>query len=191
MPYSLSWDLLIIVFFVIIMSYSYIVGQNGTIKIILSSYIGMLSANGIGNLLSKYVQLSQPLIKLFDASKEENTVIFKILVFVAITLILVLRGSFSVDIGHHRSWFVRLGILTTFGFLSAGLIMSTILVFIASASGQGFLGAVADPSQLPLHTVFVKSLIQYYNAWFAAPAVAFIAFSYLQDEAPPPLVQQE
>ncbi len=190
MPYSLSWDLLIIVFFVIIMSYSYIVGQNGTIKIILSSYIGMLSANGIGNLLSKYVQLSQPLIKLFDASKEENTVVFKILVFIAITLILVLRGSFSVDIGHHRSWVVRLGILTTFGFLSAGLIMSTILVFIASSSGQGFLATVQDPAAMPIHTAFVKSLIQYYNAWFAAPAIGFMAFSFLQDEPPPPLQQE-
>jgi hypothetical protein len=177
MEVALTWDLLIIIFFIVIMSYSYIVGQNGTIKIILSSYIAMLAANGIGNLLMKYIYLSEPLIEIVDTSTESNGIIFKILIFIIITLILVLRGGFLVDMGRDYPLPIRLLSLTVFGFLSAGLMMSTILVFIAGGT-DGFLSDnIPDVINIPAQTLFVKSLIEYYNFWFAAPAIAFVIMS--------------
>lgn len=192
MQVALTWDLMIIIFFVIIMSYSYIVGQNGTIKIILSSYIAMLAANGLGNLFTKYVQFSQPLIKILDTGPESNGVILKIFAFIVITLILVLRGGFLVDMGRPYSLPVRLLTISVFGFLSAGLIMSTILTFLASNGGDAiFASAIQDSIQLPAQTLFVRSLIEYYNIWFAAPAIAFVLLSLVGNYAPPIIEPEE
>jgi|CXWL01.1.fsa_nt_gi hypothetical protein len=195
MQVALTWDLMVIIFFIVIMSYSYIVGQNGTIKIILSSYIAMLAANGLGNLLAKYIHLSQPIIKVFDNTAESNLVIFKIFTFIVMTLILVLRGGFIIDMGRQGSMVVRLLSVTIFGFLSAGLMMSTILVFIAGSAVDGFLiSTLQEAIKIPTQTLFVRSLIDYYNFWFAAPAIAFVLLSVMNsalDEGPqePPLVQ--
>ena len=186
MQVALTWDLMVIIFFIVIMSYSYIVGQNGTIKIILSSYIAMLAANGLGNLLVKYIHVSQPLIKIFDSSADSNTVIFKIFTFIIFTLILVLKGGFVIDMGRQNSILVRLMTVTIFGFLSAGLIMSTVLVFIAGNSVDGLLvSTLHEAVKIPTQTLFVRSLIDYYNFWFAAPAIAFVAMSMMANNEPP------
>jgi hypothetical protein len=188
MEVALTWDLLIIIFFIVIMSYSYIVGQNGTIKIILSSYIAMLAANGIGNLLMKYIQLSEPIIKVFDTGSASNGVLFKIFSFILITLILVLKGGFVVDMGRNYPLPIRVLIVTIFGFLSAGLMMSTILVFIAGGVVDGFLiTSIQEAIQIPTETLFVRSLIDYYNFWFAAPAIAFVLLSLVGYTQPPTL----
>lgn len=188
MEVALTWDLLIIIFFIVIMSYSYIVGQNGTIKIILSSYIAMLAANGIGNLLMKYIQLSDPIIQIFDTSAASNGVLFKIFAFILITLILVLKGGFVVDMGRNYPLPIRMLIVTIFGFLSAGLMMSTILVFIAGGLIDGFLiSSIQEAIQIPTQTLFVRSLIDYYNFWFAAPAISFVLLSLIGYTQPPAL----
>lgn len=186
MEVALTWDLVVVIFFMIVMSYSYIVGQNGTIKIILSSYIAMLAANGIGNLIARYIILSDPLIKVFATSPEENVIVFKILIFVTITLLLVLKGSFEVDVNQYQTGAIKFLGTTVFGFLSAGLIISTILVFIASSTIDGIL--ITDIEQavdIPYQTLFVHYLIHYYNFWFAAPAVAFVGLSALSPSYSP------
>lgn len=178
MEVALTWDLLIIIFFIVIMSYSYIVGQNGTIKIILSSYIAMLAANGIGNLLMKYIQFSQPIIPLFDATAESNGFLFKVFAFIIITLILVLKGGFNVDMGRNYPFPIRMLIVTIFGFLSAGLMMSTILVFISGGAAESLNSNIQEVINIPTQTIFVQSLVEYYNFWFAAPAIAFVFLSF-------------
>jgi len=178
MEVALTWDLLVMIFFVVIMSYSYIVGLSGTVKIILSSYIAMLAANGIGNLASRYIVLSEPIIKVLSDDPVENVVIFKIFIFIIITLILVLKGGFLIDLPRNDSLMTRFVITSGFGFLSAGLIMSTILLFIAGASVEGgMLESIQAALNIPDRTLFVHLLFKYYNFWFAAPAVAFVALS--------------
>lgn len=192
MEVALTWDLLIIIFFIVIMSYSYIVGQNGTIKIILSSYIAMLAANGIGNLLMKYIQLTEPVIKVFETSSEANGILFKIFIFIVITLILVLKGGFVVDMGRNYPLPMRMLIVTIFGFLSAGLMMSTILVFIGGGVVDGVLiSSLQEAITIPAETLFVRSLIEYYNFWFAAPAIAFVFLSLIGGHSEPLIEEPE
>ncbi|MDP2690924.1 MAG: hypothetical protein Q8O95_00770 [bacterium] len=180
MEIALSWDLVVTIFFVMVMSYSYIVGLNGTVKIILSTYIAMLAANGIGNLAAKYIKLSEPLIKILSDDPNENVVVFKIFIFVVITLLLVLRGGFSVDITRHNdSLLTRFVTNSVFGFLSAGLIMSIILVFLVGAGVDASTTVIQEALGLPDKTFFVRFLVRFYNFWFAAPAVAFVILSVI------------
>lgn len=190
MQLAASWDLLIIVFFVIIMCYSYIVGSNSTAKIILASYVGMLAANGIGNLFASSIHMSQPLIKVLATSADENVIIFKIFMFLVITLLLVLKGGFLVEVGQFSSWPLRMLMTTALGFLSAGLMMSTILVFIAGGKVDSFLvSSLQEGIDIPATTVFVRSLLQYYNLWFAAPAIVFALLSVFNVHVQPPAAE--
>lgn len=189
MEVAVTWDLLITMFFIVIMSYSYIVGRNGTVKIILSTYIAMLAANGLGNLLAKYIILSKPLIKVLTTNPDENVVIFKIFVFIVLLLALVLRGGFNVDIGYEESALNRIVSNTVFGFLSAGLIISTLFVYMADSGNTGVLIInIQESLNIPASTWLVKTLINYYNFWFTAPAAAFILASLMGPE-PAPLIE--
>lgn len=186
MQLSISWDLLIIVFFAVIMSYSTIVGQNGTLKIILSSYISLLTANGIASLFGKYLEASQPVVNALKTTPQENVVLLKVLLFVGLNLTLVLRGGFFVDVGTHHRFPIRILISTVLGVLSAGLIMSTVLVFLASSNADVlFLPDVKGVLDIPTKTLFVQSLIDYYHVWFAAPAIAFIVLSFWSQRSQP------
>ena len=50
---TLSWDLFIVVFFAIIVSYSFIIVQHQSMKVIIASYIGIIATQGIGNVLAR------------------------------------------------------------------------------------------------------------------------------------------
>lgn len=145
----------------------------------------MLAANGLGNLIARYILLSEPVINVFATSPEENIVLFKIFVFLFITVILVLKGSFHVDMSRYFGLPIRIMTTTIFGVLSAGLIMSTILVFVASTAVDGILVQdITEAISIPYQSVMVQYLVTYYNFWFAAPAIAFVGISVLSPDIP-------
>ena len=59
----LSWDLFIVVFFSVIIAYSFIVGRNQTIKIIIGTYMATLAADGVANLAHKYLGGPTPIVR--------------------------------------------------------------------------------------------------------------------------------
>ena len=59
MEINLSWDLFVIVFFAVIIAYSFIIGRNQTLKVIIASYIAILASDGIGNLTTATKQLRE------------------------------------------------------------------------------------------------------------------------------------
>ena len=52
MNIELSWDLFVLVFFVVIMAYSLIIGRDNTLKVILGTYVAALTADAAGNLFA-------------------------------------------------------------------------------------------------------------------------------------------
>lgn len=149
----------------------------------------MLAANGLGNLLSKYITLSEPVIKILSDDPEENVIIFKIFIFVVMVLVLVLKGSFDVDIGRRDPLLTRFVITSVFGILSAGLIMSTVILFVAGAEvGADMTEAIQEALRLPDNTLFVHYFFRFYSFWFAAPAIAFVAISVFSPFSPPPII---
>lgn len=145
----------------------------------------MLAANGLGNLLAKYIIVNQPILRILTVNPDENVVIFKIFAFIVFLLALVLKGGFLVDIGRVDSGLEKFAMNGVFGFLSSGLIISTLFVFMSDAGNTGVLIInVQEALNIPAESWLVKSLINYYNFWFTAPAVAFIMTSLLGPELP-------
>jgi hypothetical protein len=185
MNIQLTWDLFIIVFFIVIIAYSFIVGKNQTLKIIISSYIAILAADGLGNLVSKYLISRDPLIKIFSTSGgEQALVILKIGIFVSTIVLLATRGAFSINMSREKSNFIAMVMTATFAIFSAGLIVSTILIYVSGISlveGSFNLNNMAVV-EIYHNSYFVRSMIDNYSLWFSLPAVGFIFTSFVNTE---------
>ena len=185
MDIQLTWDLFIIVFFAVIIAYSFIVGKNQTVKIILSSYIAILAADGFGNLVNQYLVGYNPLIGLFTRIGGDHAIIIlKIGIFVSTIVLLATRGAFNITMARERSGFVSLIMTSTYAVLSAGLIVSTILIYISGLSLFSGNVNLANSSVIEIYqqSYLVRSMINNYNVWFTLPVMGFIISSFLGGE---------
>lgn len=185
MDIRLSWDLFVLVFFGIVIAYSFIIGRNQTLKIIIATYMAILSADGLGNIFSLYVFPQMPTLQ--GAEADTALIFLKIFVFVLAIVLIAIKGGFSVDIMFERALVTRVLATLTFGFLNAGLIVSTILVYISGASFVTGTLQIASDTNLYRESSFVKVMIDNYNLWFALPAIAIVLISFFEPRQAPPV----
>ena len=183
MNIDLSWDLFVVVFFVVIVAYSFIIGRDNTLKVILGTYVAMIAADAGGNLFADYFSGSAVFVKLLDfasvGNEQEAVVFVKLAIFVVMVILFAVKGAFEVDTVDDRSALIRLVLSVVYAVLSAGLIISTILVFISGVSlvsGGDFaqgnaLWGIYDSSE------FVRSIINNSHLWFSLPALSFLIHS--------------
>jgi len=189
MNLHLSWDLFILVFFAVVIAYSFIIGRNQTLKVILGTYVAILCADGLGNLFAKYLAPSEAFLrfmKLFAVGNADQAVVFfKVLIFLILIVLVAVRGMFEVNAEENGSMSVRMVTLLLLGLMSAGLMMSTVLVFISGASLIGtdigtttnILAGVYNDSRL------VRIMIDFANIWFFLPGIAFIVLGVINKKS--------
>lgn len=180
MEINLTWDLFILVFFFIIVAYSVMIGKDQTIKVILSSYIAILTSDAVGNILQRMISGGSSVSSVINIPSESKAVILaKITIFVLLTVALTTRGAFEIVIADEKSPIMRMMMLVSYGILSAGLIVSTILVYISGASlisASSFF--VANPiEEIAAGSRLVQMMISNYAIWFSLPALAFVISS--------------
>ncbi len=178
MDIRLSWDLFVLVFFAIVIAYSFIIGKNQTLKVIIGSYMAILSADGVGNIFEKYLLPQMPSLQGTEA--DQVLILMKIFIFVLVVVLLSIKGGFYVDILYERSMVTRILATLSFGFLNAGLIVSTILVYISGASFVDGTLQISQATNLYQESQMVKLMIDNYNIWFALPALAFVMISFFE-----------
>ena len=180
-------------FFAIIMAYSFIIGKNGTVKIIIASYIAILTADGLGNLVGQALERGSQ-SSYSDAvlsigltpemlTSSYSLIVIKIITFVMTIVLLTTRGKFGVMVGEGHSTAEHVLFTALFGLLAAGLIVSTILVYMTG--GSFVLGATQAAGtggiDITNGSILASLLTEYYSAWFALPAVAFVVASLTED----------
>ncbi|MBI5414636.1 hypothetical protein HZA38_03930 [Candidatus Peregrinibacteria bacterium] len=176
MDVTLSWNLFIGVFFLIIVAYSFVIGKSQTMKVILSSYMAILAADGAGNLLQTYFFGADPVLKVLVVQTDSTGfILLKISIFVFLTVLLTTRGAFHIELHQDQSKFISLFLTGAYGIMSAALTISTILVYI---SGVSILGASAVLAESPIVSIaeqssLVRTMVENYSLWFALPAVVF------------------
>jgi hypothetical protein len=194
---ELSWDLFILVVFTVIIAYSFIIGKESTIKVIIGSYIAILTADGLGNLFQQYLLGYKPFTQFLNLmsinTPDKALIVFKILIFIIAIVAISVKGNFEVR--REPSKGGVLGMLTSliFGALSAGLIVSTLLTYV---SGASFVQGQASLTSPTLSTVYANSqvvqvMIDNYNVWFALPAVVFVVWSMFKGGPNRSLVEEE
>ncbi len=183
MNIHLSWDLFILVFFVVIVSYSFIIGRDNTLKVILGTYVAALAADASGSLFEKYFSGSELFVRILKfaalGTEDEAVIFVKVLVFVAFVILLAVRGAFYVSTADDRSGAIKLVLSGIYAVMSAGLIISVILVFV---SGVSFVGGNTEAAGTSLWSMysqsnFVRSIVSNSYLWFSVPALSFLIHS--------------
>lgn len=184
MDLNLSWDLFILVFFGIIVAYSFIIGQNGNLKVIIATYMGALCADGLGNLVGSILVEGGNVMKLLSLFHINNSVqavvLSKVIAFIAIIVLLSVRGAYEVDADIGDTMGTRMMVNLLFGILNAFLIVSIVLVFISGVSfivGSG--ASTVSPAFQDIYNQsnLAQTLVNYYSVWFVLPAVVFVGVS--------------
>lgn len=181
MKINLTWDLFIIVFFAVIIAYSFIIGKNKTLKLIIATYMSLLASDGLGNMIYTYILGPSPLLKVFNiGNTDQLLILFKVVIFILGIVIISIKGSFEVDTLIEKSSFFRTFSIFIFGFFSAGLIISTVITF---TSGNSFLngGIIGSPTTLAIYnqSELARLMINNFNLWFSLPSLALVFISLL------------
>ncbi len=184
MNLNLSWDLFILVFFGVVTAYSFIIGRNQTLKVITATYVAILCADGIGNLFAKHLATSDAFLKFMKLFSIGNalqaTAFFKVFILILVVVLIAVRGLFNYEVGDDRPITLRIVVLLILGVLSAGLMMSAMLIFVAGSS----LVTVAAATNSPINDIYeqsrlVRLMVDYANLWFFLPGVALVSLSVL------------
>ena len=184
MQLTLSWDLLVIIFFATVTAYSFIVGRDAAVKIIIAAYIAIVAVQGTGNMLSLLSPASASALSIVGlALTEQWLVLIKICLFVAVILFLALRGGFDMHYVKDIPGIWDTFLTGVFGFATSGLILSTLLTYIA---GRPILdvGLSTAPPLTPLlaSSTLIRVMIDYQNLWFTFPAVLLLAMGFFSTE---------
>lgn len=180
---TLSWDLFIVVFFAIVMSYSFIIGKDQSVRVIIASYIGIIATQGIGNVLMRLVGNSSDIFASLDMPVDTSVIALgKIFIFAICVIVFVTRSG--IDVTYEKDAGRILSIVYTgfFGFATAGLIVSTILTY---ASGTGILdatlvaqGAIADITR---GSTLMQLMILNQDIWYTLPAFLIVATGFVHN----------
>jgi hypothetical protein len=182
MNLQLSWDLFILAFFGVVIAYSFIIGRNQTLKVITGTYIAILCSDALGNLFAVYFANSEAflrVLRLFSvANADQATAFFKVLALVTFVVLVAVRGVYQFDADDDRPMSLKMGINLLLGVLSAGLMMSAIMIFISGGS----LILDAATANNPLTAIYgesrlVRVMLDYSNFWFFAPGVGLVLLS--------------
>lgn len=160
------------------MAYSFIIGENQEIKVIISSYMAILTADGVGSLIENYMFPAAPALE--GETGEETLILLKMFLFVLVVVLLVIKGGYRVDLVPKNSLVTRLLTNMTFGFLCASLMVSTLLVYLTGGSFATGTITAATETNLYNESMLVQLLIDNYSVWFALPAIAIVLVSFFE-----------
>ena len=186
MNLTLSWDLFIVVFFALVITYSFIIGKKEAVKIILSSYVAIVAVQGLGNFTERVLGFSETQSLLGSVGLPLDTTvtsIVKLVLFITIIVFLAVRAGFHVQYGKESSMTINVALTALCGFATAGLLLATLLTFIAGAplldmhvTATPGLEAVLKESQL------MSLMIGNLDLWFALPAGVLIGAGFLSNQ---------
>ncbi len=190
MQLTLTWDLFVFVFFIVIMAYSLIIGRDNTLKVILGTYVAGFAADALGSLFGKYFAGSEAFVKLLKVTSlgnEHEAIIFvKVLIFVILVILFAIKGAFEVETVDDRSPFIRMILSFLYAGMSAGLMLSMIFVFVSGVPIVG--GGALETTGTALWGIYnqselVRGIVSNSYLWFSLPALSFLIHSFYSHKA--------
>lgn len=181
MTLVLSWDLLLIVVVALIIAYSFIVGKEESVKIILSTYVAAVAIQGFGNIVEKGVGASSDFLTTVSMMpKVEWIAMLKLVLFSVAVVFLAIRAGFEIKYVKSVTGWQDSVLTGLIGFANASLLLATLVAFIA---GRPILDPllVTSPVLMPLmdQSTLVWALVHYQDLWFALPAFLLLGAGFL------------
>lgn len=186
MELALSWNLFVMSIFIAVIAYSLIIGLNKTLKTVITTYLALLAADGIGNLAQEYLLDTSNFVKvlnIFGLEADDTTVlVIKISIFLVCIVLLTIKGAFEVNMASERFPSVNPFMTLLFGFLNSALLVSTGLIF---AAGSSFIRAnfvETNIAEIYSTSSYVQLLVDFHSLWFALPVLIFIVWCLIDHE---------
>ena len=183
MNLTLSWDLFIIVFFALVITYTFILGKRESVKIIIASYIAIVAVQGLGNILERLNIYTSSVVGMLGLPADFPVFsIIKLVLFITVIVFLTVRAGFDVVYTKEGNSVIT-GVFTgLFGFATAGLLLSTVLSYVAGVplldmtlSRTAALSPVIEQSQM------MQIMLLNQDLWFTLPALLLIAAGFVSN----------
>jgi len=184
MDITLSWDLFVIVFFAMVIAYGFIIGKHESVKVIIATYIATVAVQGLGNILERVTGESQTMLTMVGLSVDSSILaVTKLVIFIAAIIFIVVRGGIEIQYGKETGSALNVLITGLFGFATAGLILATLLSFVAGGAildagitESASISAMVQQSKLMQLLAFNQDL------WFSLPAILLLGVGFLSSE---------
>lgn len=183
MTLTLSWDLFIIVFFAIVISYSFIIGKTQSVKVIMAAYVAIIATQGIGNVMQRLSGESAVAMQVMGVGLNFSMLAAaKIFLFALFVILLAMRSGITIGSGKDSSSVVGMLFTGLFGFSTAGLIVSTVLTY-ATGGGVLDMSVTVSPEILPLvqESRILLVILLNQDLWFTLPALLIIVAGFLRE----------
>lgn len=193
MQLELTWDLFILAFFLIIGTYSFMIGRHRTMKVIVGGYMALILSDALGNLLQEYVFGENSLVVQtlsvyssllgIDLGSDGTTtlILLKIAFFVIFMVFLTVQAPFEADIPETPNRFGDFLIHLFYSLLSGIFIVTTILRLLSGAPIIDISGGVIESNLLEIGegSFIVGLIVKNYELWFLIPGVFVILATFI------------
>ena len=182
MNFALTWDLLIIIFTAIVVTYSLIIGRNEATKMIVAAYIASVATQGIGMAIGLGLKTSEPLLTTVGLpTGTEALFVLKLITFVTLIITIMIQTGISFD--HDEGGILDTTAAGILGAATAIFLLMNLLTFLAHRPLLDPSLVLAPPLQGILHQSQVTSILcNYQYVWLTLPALLFILASFLRKE---------
>lgn len=180
MNVTLSWDLFIILFTALVVAYSFIVGKEASVKIIVSTYIALVAVQALGNVAVMLLTASTATMVGLTLSPS-MLAIGKLVLFAAAIVFMAIRGGIEVQAADAlgTAWSIALSV--ALGLSTALLLLSSLVTYVAGRPILDTTLGSADTLTMILRTSpLVRAIVEYQHVWFALPAVLLLVIGVLQ-----------
>ena len=179
-----TWDLFIIVFFGLVITYSFIIGKHEAVKIIISTYIAILAVEGIGNIIERISGDSRPLLSVVGLNVDGDILTaVKLVVFIALIIFISVRSGLEIDYSKDPGGPINAVLTAVFGFATAGLLLISLFIFVADVR-------ILDPDLKQIEAIsallskskLMQVMILNQDLWFSLPALLLISVGVVSNE---------
>lgn len=132
MDITLSWDLVLTVFLIIVVAMSYLLGKHQCVKLVLATYVAMVAVQGLSAIFRRAAPDWQDMLQNLSVTVDDHILsTAKLLLFVLIVVLVTLRGGISVS--YEKEAFSATNVIASgvLGLATAGLMLVTVVTFIA------------------------------------------------------------
>ncbi len=183
MSLTLSWDLLIILFVVLVVAYSFIVGKDASVKIIVATYISVVAVEALGNIALIVTSASTASMVGLSLSPD-ILAIGKLILFAFAVVFMAMKGGINIESGGGFGTAWDIAVSAALGFSTSTLLLSSLVTYITgkplldrTLASAPALGGVELTSPL------VGAIVDYQHVWFALPAVLLLVIGFLGSRA--------
>ncbi len=181
MQVQLSWDLLIILFVALVVAYSFIVGKDASVKIIVATYIAFIAVQALGNVILLLLTASTATTVGLSLSPEILS-IGKLLLFAAAVVFMAMKGGIDVRGGQSLGTVWDIVLSGALGFSTATLLLSSLVTYVAGRPILDMTLGTADAlAGIIAESPLVLAIVEYQHVWFALPAILLLVIGFLHE----------